>query len=130
MGHASTQDPLSRRRQVINHFALSLETILLAPTLWNGGLSDLHGGGDIPSFSWRPGSYFHFHAPLPPASLYPRVHSRLPVIVTITGEDKWPHSGTPCQICLSKTKLCAVLCEKRLEAVQRAAGWVQMQGIC
>lgn len=48
--------------------------------------------------------------------------SRLPV--PITREDKWPHSGTPCQICLSKTKLCAALREKRLAAAGEQAGLV------
>lgn len=71
------------------------------------------------------------HGPLstPSASAHPRSHSRLPV--TVTREDKWPHSGTPCQICLSKTKLCAALREKRLAAAQRAGGigGCKLQGI-
>lgn len=39
-------------------------------------------------------------------------------------EDKWPHSGTPCQSCLSKTKLCSALREKQLTAAWRAGGLV------
>ena len=55
-------------------------------------------------------------SPPPSASAHPRARSHLPI--TVTREDKWPHSGTPCQICLSKTKLCAALREKWLAAAQ------------
>lgn len=108
---------LSRRRWVTN--PLSLKTIL-APT-W---LSEV--------------AYLPLHTS-PMSSLSPPPHllstpehtaSRLPV--TITREDKWPHSGTPCQICLSKTKLCAALREKRRAAARRAGGigGCKLQGIC
>lgn len=84
------------------------------------GLSDLPGGRDSAGLSQRLCFQLHLHASPrssprhPPA--YPRARSHLPV--TVTGEDKWPHSGTPCQICLSKTKLCAALREKWLAAAQ------------
>lgn len=71
-GHfiSSTQDSLSRRRQVINHFPLSLKTVLLASTWLNGGLSDSHSGGHIPGLTRRPSSHLHLHAS-PTASVHP-----------------------------------------------------------
>lgn len=99
--------------------SLSLKTIL-ALTWLNGGsqtswvvgtvLVSLRGSASSSTFTPTPRSSPRH----PPA--YPRARSHLPV--TITREDKWPHSGTPCQICLSKTKLCAALREKWLAAAQ------------
>lgn len=62
-------------------------------------------------------------ASLPARSLPPPSHH---------WEDKWPHSGTPCQSCLSKTELCVALHESQLVDTQRASriGGCQLQEIC
>lgn len=56
----------------------------------------------VGTFLASPISTFHIPmaslCPPPPLPAPQHTASRRPV--TITGEDKWPHSGTPCQICL------------------------------
>lgn len=114
--HRLSPGSLSKRRWVAN--PLSLKTIL-APTWLNEvAYLPLHTS---PMASLCP----------PPTLVHPE-HTASCLPVTITREDKWPHSGTLCQICLSKTKLCAALREKRHAAARRAGGigGCKLQGIC
>lgn len=86
-------------------------------TEWDGGggveLSDLQAVVTFLASLGIPAPICTFTPPPWPlstrsASAHPRARSRLPV--TSTREDKWPHSGTPCQICLRQS--CAQHCVK------------------